>query len=267
MRGAVLDGDDRRRAACPERLPAPSGGSRARRRARPCLGSGGGEPRDRLFRRRAAVERRAVRGPAVRIARKSEIYRRLAVRLETAQTARGGYRRAYCEIAKGNGKSPLAAGIGHYCLVADGEMRAEVYAAAADKDQALVLFRDAVAMRDQSPALAQTAQAVGRQPGVEPGRSRDRLVFPADFAAKSARPARARGRIARCATRCTSTPTALIIETLERGFKWRRQPLLVMITNAGSRPQLGVLGRAPARRARRGRDDARRTMILLSSAK
>ena len=64
------------------------------------------------------------------------------------------YRRAYIEEAKGNGKSPLAAGIGHYCLVADGEARAEVYAAAADKDQAMVLFRDAVAMRDQSPALA-----------------------------------------------------------------------------------------------------------------
>lgn len=44
-----------------------------------------------------------------------------------------GYRRfntVYIETAKGSGKSPLAAGIGLYCLVADKEPRAEVYAAA-----------------------------------------------------------------------------------------------------------------------------------------
>lgn len=68
-----------------------------------------------------------------------------------------GYRRfrvAYVETAKGSGKSPLAAGIGLYGLVADGEQRAEIYAAATKKDQAMVLFRDAVAMVDQSTALA-----------------------------------------------------------------------------------------------------------------
>lgn len=67
-----------------------------------------------------------------------------------------GYRRfrvAYVETAKGSGKSPLAAGIGLYGLVADGEQRAEIYASATKKDQAMVLFRDAVAMVDQSPAL------------------------------------------------------------------------------------------------------------------
>ena len=40
------------------------------------------------------------------------------------------FRRAYIEEGKGNGKSPLAAGIGMYFLLADGEARAEVYAAA-----------------------------------------------------------------------------------------------------------------------------------------
>lgn len=40
------------------------------------------------------------------------------------------FRTAYIEVGKGNGKSPLAAGIGLYCLCADGEPRAEVYAAA-----------------------------------------------------------------------------------------------------------------------------------------
>lgn len=40
------------------------------------------------------------------------------------------FRIAYIETAKGSGKSPLAAGIGLYGLVADNEARAEVYAAA-----------------------------------------------------------------------------------------------------------------------------------------
>jgi len=64
------------------------------------------------------------------------------------------YRTAYVEIGKGGGKSPLAAGIGLYMFAADGEARAEVFAAATDKEQARILFRDAVAMVDQSPALA-----------------------------------------------------------------------------------------------------------------
>ena len=41
-----------------------------------------------------------------------------------------------------------------YGLVADYEARAEIYAAATKKDQAMVLFRDAVAMVNQSPDLS-----------------------------------------------------------------------------------------------------------------
>lgn len=63
------------------------------------------------------------------------------------------FRVAYVEMGKGNGKSPLAAAIGLYMVTADGEERAEVYSAAVDRDQAQILFRDAVAMVDRSPAL------------------------------------------------------------------------------------------------------------------
>lgn len=74
------------------------------------------------------------------------------------------FRRAYIEQGKGNGKSPLAAGIGMYCLLADKEPGAEVYAAAAKKDQAMVLFNAAVAMRKQSPALAERLRPSGINP-------------------------------------------------------------------------------------------------------
>ena len=75
-----------------------------------------------------------------------------------------GYRRfrvAYIETGKGSGKSPLAAGIGLYGMMADGEARAEVYAAATKKDQAMILFRDAVAMVDQSPQLTRRIHKSG----------------------------------------------------------------------------------------------------------
>jgi phage terminase large subunit-like protein len=64
------------------------------------------------------------------------------------------FRVAYIETGKGSGKSPLAAGIGLYGLTADNMPRAEIYAAATKKDQAMILFRDAVAMVDQSPQLS-----------------------------------------------------------------------------------------------------------------
>jgi phage terminase large subunit-like protein len=65
------------------------------------------------------------------------------------------FRVAYIEEAKSNGKSPLAAGIGLFMLVADGKERAQVYSAAVDRDQAQILFRDAVAMVDRSPTLSE----------------------------------------------------------------------------------------------------------------
>jgi len=72
---------------------------------------------------------------------------------------------AYVEEGKGNGKSPLAAGIGLYMLTAMKEPRAEIYSAAVDKDQAKILFRDAVAMVDQSPALLKRIKKSGGKDG------------------------------------------------------------------------------------------------------
>jgi phage terminase large subunit-like protein len=63
------------------------------------------------------------------------------------------FREAYIEIGKGNGKTPMCAGIGLYGLVMDAERAAEIYAAAADQDQAQILFRDAVRIAEASPDL------------------------------------------------------------------------------------------------------------------
>ncbi|MFQ5625858.1 MAG: terminase large subunit [Methyloligellaceae bacterium] len=56
-------------------------------------------------------------------------------------------------VPKKNGKSSLAAGIGLYGLVADGEEGAEIYAAACDRDQAGIVYGTAADMVAASPSL------------------------------------------------------------------------------------------------------------------
>jgi len=76
----------------------------------------------------------------------------------------GGWRRfrnAFIEVGKGNGKTPLLAAIGLYGLMADGQIAPEIYAAAADREQAMIMFRDAVRMVDASPELAKRIQKSG----------------------------------------------------------------------------------------------------------
>jgi terminase large subunit-like protein len=115
------------------------------------------------------------------------------------------FRRAYIEQGKGAGKSPLAAGVGMYCLLADGEPRAEVYAAASMKSQAMVLFRDAVAMWQQSGELRDRLTPSGGNPIWNLT-----TCIPARFFGRSPRRRTipARGRAARCAMKFTNTATA-----------------------------------------------------------
>lgn len=145
------------------------------------------------------------------------------------------FRRFYDEEGKGNGKSPMLAGIGMYCLLADAEARAEVYAAGSQKDQAMVLFRDAVAMREQSPALEKRLTPSGGNPVW----NLTDLQTGSFFRPISAEGSRKRGRSGprpSCAL-CDEVHEhggPETIDLLEAGFKWRRQPLLCMATNSGS---------------------------------
>lgn len=144
----------------------------------------------------------------------------------------GGRRRfrvAYIETGKGSGKSPLAAGIGHYMFIADDEPRAEIYAAAAKKDQAMVLFRDAVAMVQLSPALASHITRVG-------GQSVWNMAYDGSFFRAISSDDSQSGPRPHCALidEIHEHRDDSVIEMLRAGFKGRRQPLLFMITNSGS---------------------------------
>lgn len=64
------------------------------------------------------------------------------------------YRTVYVEIPRKNAKSTLAAGIGLYLLMADGEKGAEIYSAAADRSQAGIVFDVARRMVEHRRALS-----------------------------------------------------------------------------------------------------------------
>lgn len=63
------------------------------------------------------------------------------------------FRTAYISVARKNGKSTIAAGVGLYLLAADGEPGAEVYSAATKRDQARITHAEAVRMVKKSPML------------------------------------------------------------------------------------------------------------------
>lgn len=146
-----------------------------------------------------------------------------------------GYRRfrtAYIETGKGSGKSPLVGGIGLYGLVADGEQRAEVYAAATKRDQAMILFRDAVSMVDMSPALSARLVKSGRDEKVwnlfYPNTSSFFRPISSDDGQSGPRP-----HIG-LLDEVHEHKTATVVNMMRAGTKNRRRAMIVMITNSGS---------------------------------
>lgn len=144
------------------------------------------------------------------------------------------FRRAYIEEGKGNGKSPLAGGIGLIGMTADGEAGAQVYSAAAKREQAGILFADAVKMVKQSPSLKKRLQFSGGE-----GNEYNIAHHPSgSFFRPVSRDTGKTGSGPRpyfvLADEVHELPDGKILEMLERGFKFRRQPLLFMITNSGS---------------------------------
>jgi phage terminase large subunit-like protein len=141
------------------------------------------------------------------------------------------FRFAYIEQGKGNGKSPLVAGIGLYGMTADNEPRAEVYAAATKKDQAMILFRDAVAMVEQSPALKRAIHPSGKDDKVWNlfhGKSNSFFrPISADDGQSGPRP-----HIG-LVDELHEHKSGKVINMLAAGRKWRRQPMIVAITNSG----------------------------------
>lgn len=146
-----------------------------------------------------------------------------------------GYRRfrmAYIETGKGSGKSPLVGGIGLFGLVADGEQRAEIYAAATKRDQAMILFRDAVSMVNMSPALVRRLVQSGRDEKVwnlfYPSTNSFFRPISSDDGQSGPRP-----HIG-LLDELHEHKSATAVNMMRAGTKNRRRAMIVMITNSGS---------------------------------
>lgn len=63
------------------------------------------------------------------------------------------YRELILIVARKNGKSTLSSGIGLYLLMADGEPGSEVYSVATQREQAKIIWNEAVRMVKKSPSL------------------------------------------------------------------------------------------------------------------
>jgi len=146
-----------------------------------------------------------------------------------------GFRRfsvVYIETGKGSGKSPLVAGIGLYGLVSDKEQRAEIYAAATKRDQAQILFRDAVSMVDLSTKLSSRLVKSGRDEKVwnlfYPNTNSFFKTISADDGQSGPRPHI--GLI----DEVHEHKSATVVNMMIAGRKSRRRAMVVMITNSGS---------------------------------
>lgn len=144
------------------------------------------------------------------------------------------FRMAFIEEGKGNGKTPKAAGIGHYMTGADDENGAETYAAATDKEQAGILFRDAVSMAKQSPGLMSRITFSGGE-----GREYNiAYLASGSFFRPVSSESSGKGKSGfrpHCALldEIHEHPTNAMVEFLRAGTKGRRQALIFMITNSG----------------------------------
>ena len=137
------------------------------------------------------------------------------------------YRTAYIEVPRKNGKSTLSAGLALYLLFADGEPGAEVYSAAADTDQARIVFEEAQRMVESSPALSQHGKVFRRSIIVQSERSTYRVIS-ADAHTKHG--FNAHGIVF---DELHAQPNRELWDVLNTSTGARRQPLMIMITTAG----------------------------------
>ena len=131
-------------------------------------------------------------------------------------------------VPRKNAKSTIAAIIGNYMLAVDGEFGAEVYSGATSQDQALEVFRPALLMARATPRFAQTYGVTvnAGNLSITENNSKFEPVIgkPGDGASPS------------CAIvdEYHEHKTSELYDTMQTGMGARSQPLMLVITTAGS---------------------------------
>lgn len=141
------------------------------------------------------------------------------------------YREVFLYVPRKNGKTPLAAGIANYVLFCDKEPGAQCYCAAADRDQASLLFRHAKGMIEAEPLLKEqcTLYKATRSVVMNQDEEASLKVLSADADTKHG----GNSHLV-IVDELHAQPNRDLVDTLQTSFASanRKQPLLLFITTA-----------------------------------
>lgn len=138
------------------------------------------------------------------------------------------FRESYWEVPRKNGKSVIAAAVGIGMFVLDNEFGAEIYSGATTEKQAWEVFRPARLMVKRSPMLMEAA-------GIEVNASN--MSRPDDgsrFEVVIGNPGDGASPSCAIVDEYHEHDSAALYETMLTGMGARRQPLMFVITTAGS---------------------------------
>lgn len=138
------------------------------------------------------------------------------------------YRETLFYVARKNGKSVMLSGLALYMLIADQEAGAEVYSVASKKDQAKIIYEETFNMVRQSPDLIQVIK-----------KRKSDLYFPLTFSkfqplGKNSDTLDGLNSSLVIIDELHSIKDRNLYEVMKQSQSARRQPLLVMITTAGT---------------------------------
>jgi len=143
------------------------------------------------------------------------------------------FRKSYEEVPRKNGKSMRLAARGIYLFAADGEAGAEVYSGATSEKQALEVFRPAWQMAQKLPALR---ERFGIELSGNPKNPGPMFVMEdmSKFEPVIGKPGDGSSPHAALVDEYHEHDTDHMVDTMETGMGAREQPLLSIITTAGS---------------------------------
>lgn len=138
------------------------------------------------------------------------------------------YKESMFYVARKNGKSTMLSGIAAYMMIADNEAGAEIYSCATKKDQAKLVFDETLNMINQSPYLSKHIK-----------KRKSDLYFPltmSKFQPLGKNSNTLDGLNAHCVIidELHGVKDRNLYEVMQQSQSARRQPLLIMITTAGT---------------------------------
>lgn len=138
------------------------------------------------------------------------------------------YKESMFYVARKNGKSTMLSGIAAYMMIADNEAGAEIYSCATKKDQAKLVFDETLNMINQSPYLSKHIK-----------KRKSDLYFPltmSKFQPLGKNSDTLDGLNAHCVIidELHGVKDRNLYEVMKQSQSARRQPLLIMITTAGT---------------------------------